>query len=245
MTSIALLWADIKSYAESIGPNRGRPERPALCPLCGHNWIWYDGWRLTFSVVLIDSTPFRFNDGLWVQRVACSQCLFSWTCRPSFIYPHRSFQPDVVETAALAYLKDPAATYARTSKRYGCSLTALWGWIGWLSQLVEPGQIVAEAVRHDSLSPAAELIPHSVPQDHPKGRSPQRQHVLLQAFQVLVAIFTLARAQRIPPSDPSPLRWFLAGQFLTFRSKALVSRPGWSPAFEVVQRGPTGIKPGT
>lgn len=240
MSSISPFWTDIKSYIQSIGPGRGRPRRPDICLRCMHNEIWYDGWRLVFCVVLADGTSFRFDEGLWLQRVGCSLCWFSWTCRPAFLYPHRSFEPDLVEAVALAYLNDPAATYAQTSGRYGCSLTMLWEWIGWLSQLVEPGQIVAEAVRHDPALPAAELIPHSVPQDHSKGRSPQRQQVLLRALQVLVAILTLARAQRIPPSDPSPLRWFLAGQFLVFRRKALVSRPGWSPAFEVVQRGPTG-----
>jgi hypothetical protein len=240
MSSIALLGTDIKSYLESIGPDHKRPPKPGACPRCEHNRIWYDGWRLIFCVVLIDGTPVRFDDGLWLQRVACSLCWFSWTCRPSFLYPHRLFEPDLVEAAALAYLEDPAATYARTSKRYRCSLTMLWGWIGWLSQLVEPERIVAEAVRHDSSLPAAELIPHSVPQDHPKGCSPERQGVLLRALQVLVAIVALARSQVVPPSDPSPLRWFLTGQFLAFRRKALVNRPGWSPAFEVVQRGPTG-----
>jgi hypothetical protein len=77
-----------------------------------------------------------------------------------------------------------------------------------------------------------------------KGRSPERQHVLLRALQFLVANLALARAQAIPPLDPSPLRWFLVGQFLLFRRKACVSRPGLSPTIEVVQRGPTGIKPG-
>jgi len=140
----------------------------------------------------------------------------------------------MVEAAALAYLKDPAATYAETSRQYGCSLTLLWGWIGWLSALVEPGRIVAEAVRLDPSLPAAELILHSVPQDHPKGFSPKRQNVLLRAFQALIAIITLDRAQTVPLSDPSSLCWFLACQFLLFRRKALVSRPGWSPAIEVV-----------
>jgi hypothetical protein len=109
-----------------------------------------------------------------------------------------------------------------------------------LSDLAEPGAIVAEAVQQDSSLPAAEFIPRRVPQNHAKARSPQRQKVLLRALQVLAAIVALARSQRVPPSDPSPLRWFLTGQFLVFRRKALVSRPGWSPAFEVVQRGPTG-----
>jgi hypothetical protein len=240
MSSISLLWIDIKSYMQSIGPGRGRPRRPDICLRCKHNEIWYDGWRLVFCVVLIDGTPFRFDDGLWLQRVACSLCWFSWTCRPAFLYPHRSFEPDLIEAAALTYLQDPAATYAVTARRYGCSLTMLWAWIHWLSHLGDPGHIVAEAVRHDPSLPAAELIPRSVPQNHAKARSLERQGVLLRALQALVAILTLARAQTVPPSDPSPLRWFLAGQFLVFRRQALVSRPGWSPAFEVVQRGPTG-----
>jgi hypothetical protein len=144
----------------------------------------------------------------------------------------------------LAYLQNPSATYARISKQYECSLTMLWGCIGWLSQLAEPAAIVAEAVQLDPSLPIAEQIPHSVPQDHVKGRSPKRQNVLLHALQFLVAILALARAQAVPPSDPSPLRWFLSGQFLLFRRKAFTTRPGWSPAIEVVQRGPTGIKPG-
>jgi len=240
MSSIALLWIDIKLHVESIGPGRGRPPRPDACPLCEHGRIWYDGWRQIFSVILIDGTPARFDDGLWLQRVACSLCWFSWTCRPPFLYAHRSFEPDLIEAAVFAYLRNPAATYARTSQQYGCSLTALWGWIGWLSQLAGPGEIVAEAVRLDSSLPAADLIPRCVPQDHPKARSRERQGILLRALQVLVAILALGRAQVIPPADPSPLRWFLTSQFLVFRRKALATRPGWSPAFEVVQRGPTG-----
>jgi hypothetical protein len=240
MSSIALLWVDIKSYMQSTGPGRGRPRRPEICLRCKHNKIWYDGWRLVFCVVLMDGAPYRFDDGLWLQRVACSLCWFSWTCRPGFLYPHRSFEPDLVETAALAYLKNPAATYADTSRRHGCSLTMLWTWIGWLSHLADPGQVVAEAVRQDPSLPAAELIPHCVSQDHAKARSPEREGILLRALQVLVAIMALARAQRVPPSDPSPLRWFLTGEFLMFRRQALVTRPGWSPAIEVVQRGPTG-----
>ena len=240
MSSIALPWTDIRSYLKSIGPGLGRPPKADVCPRCEHNRIWYDGWRLVFSIVLADGNPARFDDGLWLQRVACSLCWFSWTIYPPFLYPHRSFEPDLVEAAGLAYLKDPAATYAQTAKRYGCSVTALWEWIRWLSGLIDPGEIVAEAVRLDSSLPAAVLIPGSVPQDHPKGRSPGRQGVLLRALQVLVSIVTRARAQSLPPSDPSPLRWLLTGRFRLFRRKALVTRPGWSPPIEVVQRGPTG-----
>jgi hypothetical protein len=242
--SIAISWTEIKHYVETIGPGLGRPPRPDVCVRCKHNWIWYDGWRLVFCIILSNGKPFRFDDGLWVQRVTCSSCWHSWTCRPSFLYPHRSFQPDIVESAALAYLQDPGGSYAGISKQYDCSLTVLWDWIGWLSQLDEPAAIVAAAVQLDQSSPAAELIPHSVPQDHVKGRSHERQDTLLRALQLLVAIPALARAQSVPPLDPSPLRWFLNKQFLQFRRKAFVTPPGWSPTIEVVQRSPTGIKQG-
>ncbi|MBM4025767.1 MAG: hypothetical protein FJ280_10220 [Planctomycetes bacterium] len=240
MSSIALSWIEIKSYTQSIGPGRGRPRRPEVCVRCKHTGIWYDGWRLVFCVVLLDGTPFRFADGIWLQRVACSLCWFSWVCRPAFLYPHRSFAPDLIEAAALRYLQDPSASYAVAAREHGCSLTMLWAWLSWLSDLTEPGAIVAEAMQQDPSLPAAELIPRRVSQNHVKARSPQRQKVLLRALQVLAAILALARSQRVPPSDPSPLRWFLTGQFLVFRRKALGCRPGWSPAFEVVQRGPTG-----
>jgi hypothetical protein len=67
MSSIALLWTDIKSHMQSIGPGRGRLRRPDVCLLCEHDNVWYDGWRQIFSAVLIDGTPVRFDDGLWLQ----------------------------------------------------------------------------------------------------------------------------------------------------------------------------------
>jgi hypothetical protein len=240
MMSIALLWTEIKSYQESVGPEIGRPPRPTECPICKHGHIWYDGWRLIFCTTLVSGISFRFENGLLLQRVACARCWFSWTLWPPFIYPHRSYEPDLVEAACLAYLKDAEATYVRTAKRFGCSWTMLWKWIGWLAQLIPPAELVAEAARLDSSLPTAELISYCVPQNHEKARSAKRERNLLQALQVLVAIVMLARAQAEPPADPSPLRWFLTGQFRVSRRKALISGVGWSPAFDIAHRGPPG-----
>jgi hypothetical protein len=116
----------------------------------------------------------------------------------------------------------------------------LWKWIGWLAQLIPPAELVAEAARLDSSLPTAELIPYCVPQNHEKALSAKRERNLLQALQVLVAIVMLARAQAEPPADPSPLRWFLTGQFRVSRRKALISGAVWSPTFDIAHRGPPG-----
>lgn len=240
MSSIALRWGEIKSYVDSVGPQRGRPPRPSACfePACLSTKIWYDGWRLTYGTVLVEGRPFRFDEGLWLQRVACAVCWASWTVRPAFLYPHRSYAPDVVEAACLSYLSDESATYAKVAARFGCSWTAVWGWISWLARLVAPAAVLAEAVRLAASAASVELMPRTVPQDHPKGRSVERQSVLLQALQLLAALVVLGRAQSVPSGDPSALRSFLVVAFLTFRHRALVSRAGWSPPIDVAHRGP-------
>ena len=240
MSSFALPWSEIKSYLGATCPGRKRPARPSECPRCTHSRIWYDGWRQVFCTTLSSGEPCRIADGLWLQRVACARCWLSWTLLPPFLYPHRSYAPDVVEAASFAYLGDAAGRYAITSTRFGCSWTALWRWIGWLAGLVVPGELAAEAARLDPSAPIAELIPRSVPQDHHKAYSPERAVVLLRALQVLVAVALLARSQPVPPSDPSPLRWFLAARFRLFRVKGLLTRPGWSPALHMEERRSPG-----
>jgi hypothetical protein len=188
--------------------------------------------------VVVEGGPHRFDEGLWLQRVACAVCWSSWTLRPAFVYPHRSYAPDVVEAACLSYLSDESATYAKVAARFGCSWTAVWGWISWLSRLVEPAEVLAEAVRFAPSAPSVELMPRAVPQDHPKGRSPERQWTLLQALQLLAALVVLGRAQSMPSIDPSPLRSYLVVSFLVFRRRALVSGVGWSPFIDVAHRGP-------
>ena len=240
MSSIPLPWIEIKSYADSIGPGRRRPERPSGCPRCSHSWIWYDGWRQVFCTTLSSGEPYRFAEGLWLQRVACARCWSSWTVVPPFLYPHRSYEPDLVESAGVAYLQNASGTYVETAKQFGCSWTALWRWIGWLAALVNPAQLIAEAARLDPSAPTAELIPRIVPQDHAKAYSSERETVLLRALQVLVAITLLARAQPVPPVDPSPLRWFVTVRFHEFRVRALMNRPGWSPALHMEERRSPG-----
>ncbi|MGH7567680.1 MAG: hypothetical protein ACREL9_01730, partial [Gemmatimonadales bacterium] len=65
----------------------------------------------------------------------------------------------------------------------------------------------------------------------------ERARRVLGAAQVLVALALLHRAQPEPPADPSPLRWFLLGEFLGVRRLARLTRPGFSPALNSAPRG--------
>jgi hypothetical protein len=205
---------------------------------CPGKWIWYDGWRHVFSVVLVeDGRAERIDEGLPLQRVACAACWTSWTLWPPFLYPARQFGPDVNEAAALAYLADAHATYVGVGKRYGCSWTTAWRWVGWLGRLVVPEEILATIVRTAGASPALDFVPRVVPQDHDKAYSAERAEILLRAYRTLVLICLLGRAMCVPASDPCPLRWFLWMR-LKQRPPTADREKARSPAFHIDRRGP-------
>lgn len=238
MPSIVLDWIEINTYCASVGPGRGRPARPTACPLCDGGRVWFDGWRQVFAVVLVDGAVHRFSDGLWLQRGKCASCRHSWPLRPPWVYPHRSFEPDAVEGAALAYLADARATYRAVASRWCCSARSVWRWVGWCGTLANPPAVLAEAARLAPAAPSAEVIPREVPQVGRKARSQARAGTLLAALQLLVALLVLTRAQPHPPDDPSPLRWWLQDRFLRFRQVVKLTRPVPSPAMPQMVRGP-------
>ncbi len=157
---------------------------------------------------------------------------------PPFLFPARQFSPDVNEAAGLAYLSDAHATYVEVGKRYGCSWTTVWRWVRWLGGLAAPEEILAAIVRTAGDAGAVDLVPREVPQDHDKAYSPERAQILLRAYRTLVLICLLARALCIPPSDPSPLRWFLWTRGLWLRGPAEHGERARSPAFHIDRRGP-------
>lgn len=240
MSSIALPWVAIKSYLASVGPGVGRPARPTLCQFCEATRVWFNGWRRVFAVVLVDGQAHRFDEGLPLQRVACGQCEQSWTLRPPFLYPHRSLEPDAAEAATWRYLADPGGTYARVGPAFGCSARSVWRWVGWIAGVACPAELVAEAARAQVATPAAELIAHSVPQDHPKAHSTARAAVLEHALQVLGALAVWARAQPVPPADPSPLRCFLSWHLRRRGWVAHLTGPPASPRVPDRRRGRPG-----
>ncbi|HEX2482845.1 MAG TPA: hypothetical protein VHQ69_13265 [Methylomirabilota bacterium] len=234
--SIALPWSEFKAYVAEVGPGRGRVARPGQCLFCDGEHVWFNGWRWVLVTLLVDGQPHRLTDWLPLQRVRCAQspCGRSWTLRPPWLYPHRSLEPDLAETAALAYLADPQATYRSVAQRVGCSWGTVWLWVGWLATLVTPAAVLARVARLAPHAALPALLPRTVAAAA-RARSRRRADTVLRAYQVLVAVAMLHRAQPEPAADPSPLRWFLLDQFLTFRRLARLTRPAFSPAFDTAR----------
>jgi hypothetical protein len=241
VASIGLGWTEFKSYVAEVGPGLGRPERPSECPFCDGKAVWFDGWRRAFCLVLDDGSVHRFDDGLPLQRVKCAICETSWTLRPAFLYPYRSYEPDVVEHAALSYLADPSATYARVAEEHRCSPRSVWRWVEWLSAAVQARLLLAEAERLSGAGQSAALIPREVPQDHVKARSGERAATLLAAYQAACALAIWSRSQPVPPLDPSPLRFWLVERFLAFRDLRLLTPRTSSPRSPEDSTGPPRI----
>lgn len=142
------------------------------------------------------------------------------------------------EAAALAYLATPGATYVEVGARFGCSWTSVWRWVGWLGRLTAPEDLLAAIVRLVPDSPAIDLVPRDVPQDHEKAYSAERAALLLGALRTVVLISLLWRALPTPSADPSPLRWLLWVQFRAFPRPIGLREGIASPAFHIDRRGP-------
>jgi hypothetical protein len=225
--SIALAWCECKAYGEHIGPDRGRPARPAHCVFCDGPRVWFNGWRVVRITLLVEGQPQRPEEGIALQRVRCArrECRRSWTLRPPWLYPHRSLEPDLAEAAALTYLFDAQATYTSVAAAFGCAWITVWRWVGWMAALVTPAVLLARAARLAAPSGVEPgVLPRAVPAAG-RARSAARARTVLQAAQVLVALAWLQRAQPEPPADPSPLRWWLIGEFLAVRRIAYLARP--------------------
>jgi hypothetical protein len=108
----------------------------------------------------------------------------------------------------------------------------VWLWCTWIAALATPGALLARIAYLDRAAAVPEQLPRTVAAAA-RARSPRRQRLLLRGYQVLTALAMLHRAQPEPPSDPSPLRWFLTAELALFRRKALLRRPGFSPAFSI------------
>jgi hypothetical protein len=225
--SIAPTWCDFKTYCDTIGPDRGRPPRPAQCVCCDGQHVWFNGWRRVLITLVVDGQAYRLDDWVPLQRVRCGrrECGRSWTLRPAWLYPHRSFEPDVAEAAALAYLLTPYTSYTVVARAVGCAWITVWRWVGWIARLATPAALLAQAARLDPAGADPAALPPAVPAAA-RARSAARARAVERAAHVLIALALLHRAQPEPAADPSPLRWWLVAEFLAVRRVAHLS--GWA-----------------
>jgi hypothetical protein len=187
-------------------------------------------------VILVDGESRRF-EGLLEQRVLCASCRIS-TLRPSFLHPHRVFEP-VSPNGLAEYL---TATYKETAEKFQCSPRSVWRWVPWIPTTIETGAVLSEAERLSRTGQSANLIPREVSQEHHvKARTPERETTLVAAFRGLCALAIWARSQPVPPEDPSPLRFFLIERFRTFRVVHWLSGGNSSPPVPEYCTGPPGV----
>lgn len=202
---------------------------PDECPFCGNPRIWLNGIRVVYSLVLVGGTVRRFDDGQEIQRAVCAACHTSWTLYPEPLYPHCSFEPDVVEAAALEYLSEASATYAHVAEKFGCAPRSVWRWVGWLASLLV-------CVRSSLPATPSGKLPSSVPQDHAKAHSSFRKQLLLAALQALSALRMWARARK--PASGFPLFRWLDDQLRTHGELYFQSAAEQSPPLPEVSTGP-------
>jgi hypothetical protein len=238
VNSIAINWLEINEYRRTIGPGKGGPARPSVCPLCDGTVVWFNGWRVVFAIVLQHGLAYRFDDGLPVQRVKCAQCKKAWTLRPPWLYPRRQFQLDVVENATINYLQEPRSTHRGVARSVGCAASSVWRWVGECATVAEPAAIVADTTRMDPGTPVLQLIPKQVPQTHQKARSDSRAQVLLLCLQLLTSLGCWSRALPHPSLDPSPLRRYVWDRFLRLHQVMPLRGSSLSPRLQQRQRGP-------
>lgn len=228
---VASIHPDILDFKTRLEQRRaiGHSCLPDECPFCSNPRVWLDGVRVVYSLVLLDGTVRRFDDGLEIQRAVCAACHKSWTLYPEPLYPHLSFEPAVVEAAGLEYLSEASETYAHVAEEYGCSPRSVWRWVGWIASLL--------AYVRSSL-PAAPIwpLPHSVPQDHAKARSSVRKKLLLSALRALSALEAWTRTKRA--ADTSPLYRWLNDQLRTRGELHLQSTMQQSPPLPEASPGP-------
>ena len=155
----------------------------------------------------VDGQPHRPTDWLALQRVRCAQrlCGRAWTLRPPWLYPHRSLEPDLAETAALTYLAAPQATYRSVAQRVGCSWGTVWVWVGWLASMVTPAAVLARVARLVPHGAMPGLLPRTVAAAA-RARSNRRAHAVLRAYQV-----PCRRVPRVPTAGPADAVRFLPG----------------------------------
>lgn len=151
MPDVAADAAERKSLPTIVKP-RERQDRPPLCRRC-NSPSWWNGWRMVFPVVATLVAGLVEHWELPLPRGKCSRCRHGFTCYPDGIYPRRQYQLDVVADAVsqVALGGESAAEAARTTQ---AGATSVRRWLGWITAIAEPRDLIAIATRIDPDAPA-------------------------------------------------------------------------------------------
>lgn len=97
----------------------------------------------------------------WLARAKCRACRTSFTCYPDELYPRRQYQLDVVaQVVAAQSLGERSAPAA--ARAIGASPTSARRWVGWVAELMDPGELLRMTVKVDPTAPAGSGISRHV-----------------------------------------------------------------------------------
>jgi hypothetical protein len=115
-----------------------RVDRPAACIYCGHDRVWWNGWRVRTATVLVASVVV-FLTGVRCPRVKCAgkECGRSWTLRPEGLMPRRHYQLSVVVPAMTMHLLE-GVSQEKVAGEHTCSRRTVSRWLSWLGEVAEP-----------------------------------------------------------------------------------------------------------
>jgi hypothetical protein len=193
----------------SPSPSRRKKAlRPDPCRVCGSP-SWWNGGRLVAEILHdLDQGVRRAIDVLR-RRARCSdrQCAAgSWTIYPAGVYPHRSYQLDVV-AAAVAEVCFAGRSRRAVAEHHACSPRSVSRWVRWTAGLARPADLARLCARLDP-----EGLPPPTPA--PAGGEVSRAGAVLRLLDHLADVL-LRRGLTVPGRGPGLLR-ILSAQLARF-----------------------------
>ncbi len=169
------------------------PRECIFCPL-GH--VVFNGVAERSASVLLAGLVVYVGSVL-CRRVRCQECRVSWRLYPPGLMPRRHFQACVVAQATSQHLFEADSTQEAVAAAHRCSRRTVSRWLGWVSALASPAQLLAEIVARID----APVLPgaRAVADLSRKGRDAAHRAILEKAAEVTVHLEALAMAMRLPP----------------------------------------------
>jgi len=189
----------IAALKEDLARAAAETPRPARCPSCRHDRVWWDGWTTRSATVLADDVGAVHIADVRCHRARCAAkpCSFRFVARPRWLAPRQHFQLDVVAAATSAYVHDGAASQEAVARRYGSSRRSLARWLTWIAGLAPPAALarrLALAVAAPVLAAARHVAALAA-----KPLCAARRRIFERAADVLAHLEALASAEGLEP----------------------------------------------